>query len=374
MRLLYVSHSFPPIDRPLANIGGMQRVAVELSEALAALPDIEFKPLVLRSSWRWIHVTSPGWLLATMMRILHRAKRRDFDVVLFSSMVSASMAPFLRRRLNRAGIPMAAIAHGLDVTQPGIYQRVLVRRILGALDAVLPVSRATGRECRLRGMPEHRVHVIPNGVNPHRGAAASSNDALSTLGAPKPSLLLCSVGRLVERKGFAWFVDHVMPLLPQSVHYWIAGSGPQVKAIEDATFRQGLSDRVRLLGRLDDASVTQLYRSADLLIVPNIPVPGDMEGFGVVMLEAGVSATPTIAARLEGIQDVITEGKNGHLVRSGHAQAFVDAILPYFRDRETLRKASRRAADHTTATFNWTIVASSYASTLRAIVCAARSE
>ena len=95
--------------------------------------------------------------------------------------------------------------------------------------------------------------------------------------------------------------------------------------------------------------------------MPNIPVRGDMEGFGVVMLEAGACGTPAIAANLEGIQDVITDGVNGHLVKSGDSTGFADAIL----NSQTTPTARARTREHTTANFGWPNVADLYVRKLR---------
>ena len=163
-------------------------------------------------------------------------------------------------------------------------------------------------------MPVDRVQVVPNGVRVERFSLGS--------GSTDGQINLISVGRLVKRKGFAWFVDKVMPLLPPHVCYSIIGSGPEEEVIKDAIQRHDLQDRVRLLGQCSDSQLVQMYQESDLLIMPNRPVPGDMEGFGVVILEAGACGTPTVAAKLEGITDVITPGENGVLVENGHAEAF----------------------------------------------------
>ena len=355
MRLLFVSHSFPPRSRPMANVGGMQHVAIELSEALPAHASVT--PLVLRSAWRWHHVRCALWFIPTAIRIWRKARRAEVDAVLFSSMVTGALGLLLRRTLSRRGIPMAAIAHGKDVTQKGPYQWLLVRRILRVLDAVLPVSRATGDACTARGMPEHRVHVVPNGVRAERFASLTQETSASTQG----TLVLCSVGRLVRRKGFAWFVRTVMPQLPSSVEYLIAGTGPEHGRICEAIRDCNLSDRVRLLGKLPEEGLLHLYARAHLLVVPNIPVPGDMEGFGIVMLEAGASGVPAVAARLEGIQDVITEHANGHLVESRDAHGFACVVTRYEADRNALHELSTRTQAHTLAHFQWDDIAARHA-------------
>ena len=378
VRLLYVSQSFPPADRPLANVGGMQRVAVELHQALAAHPDIDLDEIVLRSSWRTHHLKGLWWLFTTYREIRRKAEQGEIDIVLFSSMVPAALATVLRRTLAPRDIPMVAIAHGRDVTQRGPYQWLLVRRILNTLDAVLPVSRATAAECVKRGFPEEKIQVIPNGVDTGRFApgtdfAAQRRALLDTLGDPRhpvpdAALLLCSVGRQVPRKGFAWFVDDVMPLLPHDVHYWLAGDGQEADAITEAARRHNLTHRVRLHGRISDEALTTLYRGADLFVMPNVRIPGDIEGFGIVMLEAGLSGMPAIASRLEGIQDVITEGENGLLVESGNAWAFSEAIMSFYHDREALDAASQRAARHTAETFSWPAVADRYVQAMRGLI------
>ena len=377
MRVLFVSHSLPPEGRPLDNIGGMQRVAAKLLSELHAREDVTVDEAVLRTSWKWIHFKVGPYLLRTGWDIRQRAQRGEVDLVLFSSMVTAALAVPLQRVLRANGVKTAAIVHGLDVTTDFAPYQWFVPKVFGALDAVLPVSQATGAACTERGLPPEKMHVVPNGIDLDRFAApdgkaamrAELTQALDDPEAPLPddALLLCSVGRQVERKGFDWFVANVMPRLPSDVHYWIAGDGPEADAVQAAIDDNDLNHRVRRLGRISEENLARLYRGSDLYIMPNVPVPGDMEGFGVVMLEAGQCGCPVIASRLEGIRDVITEGVNGHLVEPQAPDAFVNAIFPYYRNPEVLAEASKQAVEHVEARFNWTAVADRYADVLRSV-------
>ena len=384
MRLLFISHSLPPEGRPLENVGGMQRVATQLHRSLTRLSDdpgsglyadFHYDAVLLRTSWRWTHVRIVPFLVQAAYRIVQAARREEVDVVLFSSMVTASLTVPLQGILRRHGVRTAAIVHGLDVTMPfGPYQW-FVPKVFDALDRVLPVSRATGEACTNRGLPPAKLKVVPNGIDPNRfrapGARADERQrlkaALDDPASPLPddALLLCSVGRQVERKGFAWFIDHVLPTLPQNVHYWLAGDGPRAEAIQAAIDRNDLHDRVRRLGRVSNDDLGRLYRGSDLFVMPNVPVEGDMEGFGVVMLEAGQNGTPAIASRLEGIRDVITDGQNGHLVEPQSPEAFREAILLYHDAPEALAHFSRSAREHTQSTFGWPAVAQTYVDVLR---------
>ena len=386
MRLLFVSHSLPPEDRPLDNVGGMQRVATKLHETLdaraAADDGLAYDACLLRSSWDWVHWKTPLFLLWATWRIARAAQRDAVDVVLFSSMVTAALAVPLQGLLRRHGVRTAAIVHGLDVTTPFPPYQWFVPRVFDALDAVLPVSRATAQACTDRGLAPHKACVVPNGIDLDRFAAPTDRMSMraalvDALGDPHHSLpddalLLCSVGRHVKRKGFDWFVDRVLPRLPDRVHYWIAGDGPATDAIRRAVDRRSLHDRVRILGRISDADLERLYRGADLFVMPNVPVPGDMEGFGVVMLEAGLCGTPAVAARLEGIRDVITEGVNGHLVPPEAPDAFVDAISRYLDDPDALGALSASARQRTVDTFGWPAVTARYVQVLEIVLATGR--
>ncbi len=376
MRLLYISHSFPPPNRPLANVGGMQRVATELYAALERQQEVQLSSVLLRSSWRWTHVRAAPFLLKAIARIRQSALRGEIDAVLFSSMVTASLAVPLRRMLADRRIPTAAIIHGRDITLPFAPYQHFVPRVFEALDAVFPVSRASGEQCLQRGLAPDKMHVLPNGIDPERFSGIAQHlvreEVSDAYGLPpRPggqALLLLSVGRQVARKGFGWFVEHVMPRLPEHVHYWLAGDGPETENIRAAIQRHGLQHRVRLLGRVSERALEQLYRTADLFVMPNLHVPGDMEGFGVVLLEAGLCGAPAVAADLEGIRDVISEARNGHLVESGNADAFARVIRHYDMNRRTLAAAGRRASEYVASTFNWPSVATRYVRELESLV------
>ena len=374
MRLLFVSHSFPPPGAPLSNVGGMQRVATELHAALQARDDVTMRTIALRSSWKWVHVKAVPFLLSLSVRLKREATAHRADTVLFTSMTTALPLLLAGPSLKRKGIRLAAIAHGLDVTDPNPAYQMAVRHLCRLLDAIMPVSHATGEELVARGLPRQRIHVVPNAVDLDRfEGVATSRGPLSRVGIagvptlPKDAFLLVSVGRQVRRKGFAWFIENVMPKLPDRVVFWLAGEGPERENIEAAIERAGLQHRVRCLGKISEAELVELYRRGQLFVMPNIIVPGDMEGFGLVMLEAGACGLPTLAADLEGIRDVIEEGINGWFAPTEDADSFATRIQALLEDPERLREASQRTTDYVTSTFRWDRTAQRYIDVLRAL-------
>lgn len=363
MRLLYVSHSLPPEGRPMENVGGMQRVASDLHESLSRHPGLELKSLVLRSAWSERGYRTPIFLARALREMRRVIRGQEVDAILFSSMVTATLSVPLRNLLRRSGVVSAAIVNGLDATTSVWPYPLLVRQAFTSLDLVMPISRATGAACVSRGLHPGKLKVISLGIRldrfthwPDRATARSS----IVPGGGKPRLVLCSVGRLVPRKGVAWFVANVMPLLPDDVLYLVAGDGPDMKRIKSLIDQYRLGGSVKLLGGITDVELADLYHGSDLFIMPNIPVANDMEGFGLVMVEAGLCGLPVVASDIEGISDVITEGINGHLVASGDADQFRDAIMRYYSDPSALRTMSESAKAHTVLQFGWSGVTERY--------------
>jgi len=375
LRILFVSHSFALPGDPLSNVGGMQRLAQGLHAALAEHPGVELRSLLLETSWKATPYRMPGYMAGLLWQIPAFVRREKIDVVLHSSMVTASLTPVLRRAIRGAGAIVAAIPVGRDVTLPTVGYQWYVQRVLRSLDVVFPISRATARECLQRGLPPARTHVVPCGAdntlfNAPRDRPAARRELLRAIGEspatiPDDALILVSVGRHQERKGFQWFTDQVMPRLPRDVVYLVTGEGPMTPRIQQAIERHGLHHSVRMLGKVPEEMLGRLYRGADLFVMPNVHVPGDIEGFGVVMLEAGMCGVPVLAADLEGISDVVREGENGHLVRSGNVDDFVQAVLRYRDDRALRAEASRRTAAHTAGHFSWPAIADAYVRLLR---------
>jgi glycosyltransferase involved in cell wall biosynthesis len=106
-------------------------------------------------------------------------------------------------------------------------------------------------------------------------------------------------------------------------------------------YLNGVSDAVRDL----------LYAAADLFVLPNRRVPGDMEGFGIVALEAATREVPVVAFGIEGITDAVIDGRNGYCIADGDYRAMREKILMLLRDPDGLRRFGRSAAAFTADRF-----------------------
>lgn len=369
MKVLYISHTIPPENQPLESVGGMQSVSLQLMDSMKELEEVELETLIQRTPWKNIGYSTTGFLFRLLHQIPAAVERFKPDVILYSSMVTAMVAPFLSRRVD---VPMVAINHGQDVTLPlWIYQKYLPF-VFRKLSGVISVSEATRRESIKRGMDPEKGIALPNGLDPARSVnlpdPARSKRVLSEqfgIESDPARPLILTVGRQVKRKGHAWFIREVMPLLPDEIEYLIVGDGPEYDAIQQQIKDSGFESRVFLTGRQPDEVLQMAYSAANLFVMPNIPVKGDMEGFGIVLLEANQAGLPAVASDLEGIRDVIKQGVNGYRVPYGDAEAFTDKVKYVLnQEKESL---SVSAKDYVLEQFSWNRVVREYMAFLRRI-------
>lgn len=346
----------------------MQRVSLQLVETLSDRSDVELIAVGQEASWKYIGAKTALFLLEIYTQLPVMVEKHKADVVLFSSMVTAALAPLLRSRIS---VPMVAINHGQDVTLPvGVYQWYLPK-VFGALDGVISVSTATREASLQRGLDPAKGLALPNGfsvpkslVQPDRDGARAKLAALLGTNFDNRFILL-TTGRLILRKGHAWFLNEVIDRIKSPISYVIIGDGLQMPAVRKAATQCGLSDNVFLMGRQSDQVLDLAYHAADLFVMPNIPVKGDMEGFGVVMLEANLAGTPVVASDLEGIKDVVENGRNGYRCEPVNADNFattIDRVLG-----SELDSLAASCVDYVYDRFTWDNVAGRYVQYLQSL-------
>ncbi|WP_040368044.1 glycosyltransferase family 4 protein [Balneola vulgaris] len=369
MRILYISHLHPPKDATLKNIGGMQRVSMQLVSELEKRDDITIKTVIQHAPWKGIELRTVFFLIRLIRELPKMVDEFKPDVILFSSMVTASLAKFTRRKIE---VPMVTINHGQDVKMPiGIYQN-FVPKVFNALDGVISVSKATREECIKRGMQPDKGVALPNGFDmedfsdvPDKESAIQEIEKEFKVSLEGKSLLL-TVGRQVKRKGHEWFISEVLPKIKSNVIYMAIGDGPEHENLNQLLENSSVRDQVLLVGKQPDKVLKQAYAAADVFIMPNIPIPGDMEGFGIVLLEANLAGTPAVAADLEGIKDVVKNGHNGYKIGVRQSQDFANTVDELIQSN--LEEMSETAREFVLENFTWNKVAQQYISYLKDVV------
>jgi glycosyltransferase involved in cell wall biosynthesis len=354
MKVLFVSRAYPPVS------GGIENQNYALHAWLSRVSSVT---LIRNAHGK---KALPAFLPYATLKVLIALRRHD--VLLLGDGVLA-VTGFVAK-LFYPKKPVVSVLHGLDITYGNaVYRALWVRRFLRAHDSLIAVSHATREKALEQGVPADKITVIPNGVDPVAFEGTYSRQDLERLlNEPLAGRsVLLTTGRLVKRKGAEWFIRSVLPLLPASVIYVLAGAGPEEAKIRQAITQLGYERRVRLLGHVDDRERSLLLSTADVFVQPNIRVPGDVEGFGIAVIEAAVCGRAIVAADIEGLKDAIRHDENGLLVEAENAQAFRTVIMRLLGDDAGRLALGMRAREYTARVYHWSAISRLYKEALEAI-------
>jgi glycosyltransferase involved in cell wall biosynthesis len=245
-------------------------------------------------------------------------------------------------RLGKAfGKPVVITARGSDITQLATYPgpRRMIQRALREADALVSVSAALGAALVDLGAPPARVHVLRNGIDTTMFRPVNPVIARAALGVSGPVLI--SVGGLIARKGH----DRTITALTQLPGFTllIAGQGPEHAALQALAGRLGVADRVRLLGPVPHAQLSDYFSAADASVLSS-----SREGWANVLLESMACGTPVIASNIPGNPEVVQEHAAGLVVADNTPDGIAAGIRKIFADMPD-RAATRTYAER----FSW---------------------
>ncbi|MBN8726467.1 MAG: glycosyltransferase family 4 protein [Xanthomonadales bacterium] len=305
----------------------------------------------------------PLFLVRAAFASLRMARHARPDVVIAGSGLTAPLALLVARSFR---VPALVFLYGLDlVVSNRWYQRLWIPAIR-ACDGFLPISRHTRDLAIAKGLDPSKMDIVTPGVDPVDDAVGDASNFRENhqLG-DRPILL--SVGRLTRRKGLVEFIRDCLPDIvarqPEVILVVIGGepadalAGNRGGVSDDARAvakSLGIERNVQLLGSVSDATVRAAYHASQVHVFPILDIPGDVEGFGMVALEAAIVGVPTVAFSVGGVPDAIAPGISGALIAPGNYPGMAEAILRYVDASASRETDSQRHACITFAReFEW---------------------
>ncbi len=359
-RILMVTRNFPPLT------GGMERLMQHTAEGISCYADLTIiGPTGCRAyapPKSTVHEVPFGLLpfLTIGSMIAARAcLRKNFDLAIGGSGLAAPTLWILKGLFK---LRTAVFIHGLDIVVNNfIYQKAFIPAVRAA-DLLIANSQSTKALAIERGVAERKITVIHPGTTlPELSSLPPDADFCSRHRIQDKRVVLFT-GRITRRKGLSQFITRSLPAIVQAhpdTVLLVVGDSPDQslnrngetehvnKALEDS----GLGKNVLFLGKVGDRELTAAYAAADVQVLPLVEVPGDIEGFGMVAIEAAALGTPTVAFSLGGVTDAISPG-NGRLVPEGRYDLFSSAVCELFNDSTITAESCRKHASD----FSWKIV------------------
>jgi len=152
---------------------------------------------------------------------------------------------------------------------------------------------------------------------------------------------ILSVGRLIKRKGH----DEVIKVLKEvrnkipDITYTLVGDGPEKESLKTLALELGVSQNVIFEDNVSDKKLNNYYGDCDVFILPNkFILPNDIEGFGIVFLEANSYGKPVIGGKNGGVMEAIQNKKSGFLINPLNRKELFDKILFLYNNPNTRKK------------------------------------
>lgn len=302
IKVLFVTKNFPPA------IGGMEQYCHDLYNNLKKHINIDL--IASSKGKKFLPIFS---IYAFFKALLNN---RKYDILYFGDGAISPIGVLLK---FITGKRIYITIHGLDITWNNWFYQFLIPKCIRRFDKIICVSSYTKEICIKHGVDENRIEIINNGIDFDNFSheKMSHKQWMEKFKISKDKKIFITVGRLVKRKGVEWFIKEILSEIKDgNYQYFIIGSGVEKQRILKEINKNNLNDKVVLLGRLPKRDLNSFYSYSDFMIMPNIHIKGDMEGFGIVAIEAGAWGLPVVTSGIEGVRDAIVDDGSGLIYKN----------------------------------------------------------
>ena len=297
----------------------------------------------------------PRWLPA-IWHLTRTIKKRKINYVLVGHILPLGTVAWLLSHIFK--YKYAVFLHGMDFTSALATKRKkwLSRKIINRADKVILGNTFLAEFFKKEFKKEFKV--INPGIDPHSPQIDKQKKekikVKYDLGDDK--LVLFSLGRLVERKGFDKVIESLPRVFTESpdLYYFLAGDGEDKERLEKIkdNLKPEQKKRIVFLGKISETEKWTWLDLADIFIMPARKINNDFEGFGIVYLEANLVETPVIGGKSGGVVDVISR-ENGILVDPRDTRQISESILKLAQDKNFREKLGKQGRDRAIQQFSW---------------------
>ncbi|WP_165477768.1 glycosyltransferase family 4 protein [Desulfobacter hydrogenophilus] len=269
------------------------------------------------------------------------------------------------------GIHSVVFAHGEEINRQRIGTPLPIRRRRTAMlkrkflwtaykwaDLIIANSHFTKNLLLEGGINPGKIAVVHPGTDPDRFRPLPRNDDLiSQLDLSKKKVIL-SVGRLTPRKGQDTVIralPKILKCIPNAV-YVIGGTGSYLSELKSLAVAMGVRSSVRFIGEVTDELLPHVYNIADVFIMANRIMHGsnDIEGFGIVFLEANACEVPVIGGKSGGVPDAINDDVTGLLIQGHSKEDVSDALIKLLTNPELAKALGKAGRERVCRELTWT--------------------
>lgn len=311
-------------------------------------------PVALRGA-PWLRLFLPLLVAALTLRTLREARTHHLIHAnwAFNGCI-AGVAGFLTNR------PVLTSLRGEDVSRAGKawFAKLTLKFAIALSRTIVAVSTDMAKQLK-DDFPAaaQKIVVVENGVDGEFLAACDTRRNR----APHPLPVFVSAGNLIPRKGHRVLFRALAQCTDFAWRLQLAGKGPEHAELARLATELGLADRIEFSGELPPDAMPAFFANADLFILPSFS-----EGRSNALLEAMAAGLPVVASDIDGVAELVEDGRTGRLFPAGNEQALTAVLRSLLQDASTRARLGDAAhAEICRRQLTWAGAAEKYAALYR---------
>lgn len=303
--------------------------------------DAEFPQRIHRTamaspSWGLLSVTGLLFYVRTLMRVLS-LKPSGLSQIHCGRTIPEGFIGLLLARLLRK--PLLCYVHGEDIEVARTSRELtwIVNRVLRGADRLICNSQNTKSLLMEHWhVPAKKIEVINPGVDERTFCPAEPDPDFRKKVGWEDRFVCLTVGRLQRRKGHDKMIEAIPEIKKEipNILYAIVGQGDNYPNLVAEVKKLGLEQHVQFLDEIEDEDLIRCYQQCDLFILPNRSDGNDIEGFGMVLVEAQAAGKPVIAGDSGGTAETMKVGKTGLVVDCTSPETIANAVISLRKELE----------------------------------------
>lgn len=360
MNILIISFEFPP------DPGGMGEYAFQAANNLSRnhkvtalvafnkLPLKNYENFILNQNFtiEWLkgYNGKTSFLIRKIIKIRKICVQDNINLILVVSPNAGIISYIFNKIYN---IPYFMVGHGSEFLPANPRRDFLIKLYYNNCNLILANSNFTiGLISKYSINNKNITLLFPGGDDTLFDLSLYPKRVYSS------KIILLSVGALSVRKGHKYVIEAVNELKNDfpDLEYWIIGQGSEKQKLKEYIKEKKLKDIVKLIGFVKRTELPEYYAKANLLILnSNSKDKTQVEGFGIVLIEAHLMKLPVIGAINSGMVDAIIEGENGELVDSEDISDIRKVIKSFLKDPHKMKLYGENGYMRAKQEFTWKV-------------------
>ncbi|WP_175073501.1 glycosyltransferase family 4 protein [Terribacillus sp. AE2B 122] len=284
-------------------------------------------------------------LIKMYFQILTILRKKSIEEIHFGNALPVGLLSLLLRNKK---VKIFTYIYGLDLleSKKSKIKLSLLKSVLQKSDRVITISEFTKREIIKININEKKIKIISPGFR-IPSTTDDDVDVREKYGIAKTDKIILTVARLHERKGHDIVLKAIKTINNHNLKYLICGTGPYEKTLKSLVESLNLNNKVIFTGEVEDSELVKLYKEADIFVMASrqLDDQGDVEGYGIVFLEANYYGLPVIGGNSGGIPDAILHNKTGILVDPNSVEDVSEKLNFLLKDEIRSNEMGRNGQD-----------------------------